>query len=190
MFKLVVGLGNPGKAYLNTRHNIGAEFAAQLAFKYALNLKLNNKFHGFVADWSVNNSDGKLLVPNTFMNLSGAAVAAVANFYKILPEHILIAHDELDLPVGAVRLKQGGGTGGHNGLRDICAKLGGKDFWRLRLGIGHPGHSSQVSNYVLSKPPISEQEILQTSIEQVLACWTQIASGEISSVMQILHSKK
>ena len=145
--KLIVGLGNPGPQYEQTRHNAGAWYVNALAHDYSIPLQLETKFFGHVGRGMIGNSDCRLLIPNTFMNLSGKAVGALATFYKILPDEILVAHDELDIDPGTVKLKQSGGHGGHNGLRDIISALANnRDFYRLRIGIGHPGNKSQVTN--------------------------------------------
>lgn len=150
--KLIVGLGNPGTEYANTRHNAGQDLVERLAFKTNSPLQSETKFFGFTGRSIVEHRDLKMLIPTTFMNRSGQAVAAIANFYKIDIEEILVVHDELDLPPGVARLKQGGGHGGHNGLRDIISSLGNNNnFQRLRIGIGHPGNAKLVSNYVLKK---------------------------------------
>ena len=158
---MVVGLGNPGSDYENTRHNAGALFVEALAREAGQTLRPEKKYHGLYARIQWQGLDLHLLNPSTFMNRSGQAVAALASFYRIAPEEILIAHDELDLPPGVVKCKKGGGHGGHNGLRDIIAKLGNNNgFHRLRLGIGHPGHSSQVTGFVLGRAPRAEAEHL------------------------------
>ena len=150
--QLIVGLGNPGAQYEDTRHNAGFWFVEQLARAYGGSLQPEKKFFGYAARITIGGQDVRLLTPSTFMNRSGQAVNAIATFYKIPPQAILVAHDELDHPPGIGRLKQGGGHGGHNGLRDIISSLGNnKDFCRLRIGIGHPGNSKAVVNYVLKK---------------------------------------
>src|SRR6478609_2405396 len=152
--QLIVGLGNPGREYENTRHNAGAIFVAQLASAYRANWQDEKKFSGMTAQISVDNQPVRLLLPLTYMNRSGQSVGALANFYKIAPENILVVHDELDLQPGTARLKLGGGHGGHNGLRDIVSALGNQNtFARLRIGIGHPGNAKMVADYVLKKAP-------------------------------------
>lgn len=188
--QLIVGLGNPGPEYQHTRHNAGAEFVEQLAREQGLNFSPEKKFLGQCARFSHQGQDVRLLIPTTYMNRSGQAVAALANFYRIPPEAILIAHDELDLPPGTVRLKHDGGHGGHNGLRDIIASLGGrKDFYRLRLGIGHPGQASQVTGHVLGRAPKAEQELLQANIDNVIKLLPLILAGDWSRAMQQLHTQ-
>ena len=155
--RLIVGLANPGAQYADTRHNAGAWFVTRLADQLGAKLSPDSKSFGLIARVSHQGEDVRLLIPTTFMNRSGQAIAAVAGFYKIAPAEILIAHDELDLSPGQIRLKTGGGHGGHNGLRDAIASLGNQNgFHRLRVGIGHPGDSSLVSGFVLSKVPRSE----------------------------------
>lgn len=189
--ELIVGLGNPGAEYDQTRHNAGALFVGQLARRHFGALKLENKFHGLTSRITCNGRDVRLLIPVTYMNRSGQAVAAMAGFFQIAPESILIAHDELDLPPGSARLKQGGGHGGHNGLRDIISQLGNRnDFRRLRLGIGHPGHASQVTGYVLGRAPHGEQELMDQAIDHSLDVIPEIVSGDWAAAMNRLHSHK
>jgi PTH1 family peptidyl-tRNA hydrolase len=152
--------------------------------------KMENKFHGEVCRLSVSGEDVWLLKPNTFMNLSGKAVAALARFYKVSEESVLVVHDELDIPPGQVRLKQGGGHGGHNGLRDIIAQLGSREFYRLRLGIGHPGESRDVSDYVLGKASPDEQKHIDSAIDEALRTLPQILEGQWQPAMKHLHSIK
>lgn len=188
--QLIVGLGNPGPKYEQTRHNVGFDFVDELARSKGASWKLENKFHGEVSKLLIAGNEVWLLKPNTFMNLSGKAVAALARFYKIVPESILVVHDELDIPPGQLRLKQGGGHGGHNGLRDIVAQLGSKEFLRLRVGIGHPGVSRDVSNYVLGKAPQSEQQDIDAAINEALRSLPQIMEGDLQPAMNRLHSIK
>lgn len=189
--KLIVGLGNPGPEYDQTRHNAGALFVELLARHMGVHLSPEKKYFGLTAKFSHKGQDIRLLIPTTYMNRSGQAVSSLANFFRIKPEEILVAHDELDMPPGVAKLKQGGGHGGHNGLRDIIASLGNQNnFLRLRLGIGHPGHSSQVSNYVLSRAPRTEQEQLASSIDFALGVLPDLLDGNLSRAMQQLHSQK
>ncbi|MVW75040.1 aminoacyl-tRNA hydrolase [Pseudomonas xionganensis] len=189
--QLIVGLGNPGPEYDQTRHNAGALFVERLADRERANLSLDKKYFGLVGKFSHQGRDVRLLIPTTYMNRSGQAVAALANFFRITPDAILVAHDELDMPPGVAKLKQGGGHGGHNGLRDIIAQLGNQNnFHRLRLGIGHPGHSSMVSNFVLGRAPRSEQELLDTSIDFALGVLPEILAGDWTVAMRKLHSQK
>jgi PTH1 family peptidyl-tRNA hydrolase len=187
--QLVVGLGNPGPQYEKTRHNAGFWFIDAIARAHGISLKLESKFHGEFGKGYIDGEEVWLLKPLTFMNKSGQGIAALARFYKIDAENILIAHDELDLPPGTVRLKKGGGHGGHNGLRDTIAQLGSKEFHRLRLGIGHPGHASQVSGYVLSKASISDQQLLEQAVEKALDNLSLILCGDLQKAMNQLHSQ-
>jgi len=189
--ELIVGLGNPGAQYEQTRHNAGFWFVEAVARCHGGSFKSENKFHGEACKVRVNGEELWLLKPMTFMNKSGQAIAALAKFYKIAPEAILVAHDELDLPPGDIRLKKGGGHGGHNGLRDTIAQLGNnKDFQRLRIGIGHPGHSSQVTGYVLGKAPSDEQIEMERAIERALDVLPLAISGEMQKAMNLLHSNR
>ncbi|KDN12818.1 aminoacyl-tRNA hydrolase [Snodgrassella communis] len=188
-FRLIVGLGNPGSEYEHTRHNIGFDFIDELAKLWKTSLKEEKKFFGQVARVNLNVGEVWLLKPLTFMNKSGTAVQALAKFYKILPEDILIIHDELDIPCGQVRFKKGGSNGGHNGLKDIQAWLGTAEFYRLRIGIGHPGDRNLVIHYVLHKPRAQEQSLITEAMQKSLAAIPQMLTGEYSSVQQQLHSK-
>ncbi|NVK10883.1 MAG: aminoacyl-tRNA hydrolase [Gammaproteobacteria bacterium] len=187
--KLIVGLGNPGRDYERTRHNAGADFVTELARHYGAQLTSDSKLFGLVGRITVGGHDLRLINPTTYMNRSGQAVAAIANFYKILPNEILVAHDELDLPCGVAKLKFAGGHGGHNGLRDIIASLGNsKDFYRLRLGIDHPGNSKAVANYVLKRATQSEQLDIDNAIDRSIKVTDLIAAGEFEKAMNSLHS--
>lgn len=189
MIKLIVGLGNPGAEYEHTRHNAGAIFVAELARQHHVSLKPEKKFHGLYAKAHIHGQDVHLLFPSTFMNKSGQAVQALAQFYKIQPEEMLVAHDELDIPAGTMKLKQGGGHGGQNGLRDIIAKLGGnKNFARLRLGIGHPGHASKVTGHVLGKLGKQESAELDDIINEAARYLPEILRGDWQKAMNHLHS--
>ena len=183
--RLIVGLGNPGPEYEATRHNVGFWFVDQLADKLKISLTPQAKFYGRAG----RAGELWLLQPTTYMNRSGQSVAALANFYKISPAEILVIHDELDLPPGGIRLKQGGGNGGHNGLKDIQAKLGTPDFWRLRLGIGHPGDRNEVINYVLKAPRREEQEPIDQAIDRCLLAWPKLGAGDYAAAQQALHGK-
>ncbi len=185
---LIVGLGNPGSEYERTRHNAGFFFIDALAERQGVSLRRESKFHGEAAKVQIGGHQVWLLKPDTFMNRSGQSLAALANFYKIPIESVLVVHDELDLEPGVVRLKKGGGHGGHNGLRDIIARTGSKDFWRLRLGIGHPGHSSKVTGFVLGKPSTDERIELDRAIDRVLDELPAILGGEQQKAMNRLHS--
>ncbi|MHB9101576.1 MAG: aminoacyl-tRNA hydrolase [Sulfuricella sp.] len=187
--RLIVGLGNPGREYEATRHNAGFWWVDAVAAGKSASFKPEKKFHGLAARLAVNNREVWLLKPETFMNLSGRAVSALAGFYKIAPDEILVVHDELDLPPGAVRLKKGGGHGGHNGLKDLIAQLGTPDFWRLRLGIGHPGDRDAVVNFVLNAPQRGEQEMIDAAVVASLAALPQLLSGDFPAAMIKLHTK-
>lgn len=187
--KLITGLGNPGPSYLDTRHNAGQCFVEAIAAHYRIPLTSDKKFFGLYGSGNIEGHDIKLLVPTTYMNRSGQSVAAVCNFYKITPDQLLVAHDELDFAPGLVKLKQGGSHGGHNGLRDIISALGNNNsFHRLRIGIGHPGDSKQVSDYVLKKAPAADNEKIQACIEQAIHQLPDILSGNWQSAMRQLHS--
>ncbi len=189
--KLIVGLGNPGPQYTQTRHNAGVWYVEALAKDYSIPLQLENRFFGHTGRGMIGNKDCRLLIPNTFMNLSGKAVGALATFYKILPDEILVAHDELDIDPGTVKLKKSGGHGGHNGLRDIIKSLANcRDFYRLRIGIGHPGDKSQVTNFVLGKAQKQEQRAIDESIDEALRHTRDIISGQHDQVMQSMHGFK
>ena len=189
--QLIVGLGNPGPEYDQTRHNAGALFVERVAASQRVNLSVDRKYFGLVGKFNHQGREVRLLIPTTYMNRSGQSVAALANFFKLKPEEILVAHDELDMPPGVAKLKQGGGHGGHNGLRDIIAQLGNQNnFHRLRLGIGHPGHASLVSGYVLGRAPRSEQELLDQSIDFALDVLPEILAGDWTVAMRKLHSQK
>lgn len=185
--QLIVGLGNPGSQYENTRHNAGFWFVDELARQNQSSFKPDKKHHGDICKINLGGNEVRLLKPNTFMNRSGQAVASLANFFKIPAENILVAHDELDFPVGKVRLKLGGGHGGHNGLRDIIAKLGTKNFMRLRIGIDHPGSSDQVTGYVLGKPQQKEYNLIINSLDNAIAVCDLLAKGDIQKATQNLH---
>ncbi|MFZ5934559.1 aminoacyl-tRNA hydrolase [Pseudomonas sp. HS6-2] len=189
--QLIVGLGNPGPEYEQTRHNAGALFVERIASAQRVSLTADKKYFGLTAKFSHQGNDVRLLIPTTYMNRSGQAVAALANFFRIKPEAILVAHDELDLPPGVAKLKRGGGHGGHNGLRDIIAQLGNQnDFHRLRLGIGHPGDAKLVSNFVLGRAPRAEQEKLDASIDFALGVLPDVLAGDFAKSMRELHSQK
>lgn len=183
---LIVGLGNPGSNYSETRHNAGFWFVDELARQQHLAFRGENKFHGETC--RLPSANTWLLKPSTFMNRSGQAIAALARFYRIPLTQILVVHDELDLPCGTARLKRGGGHGGHNGLRDTIQQCGGKDFLRLRIGIDHPGHKEQVSDYVLSKPSQADRQAIVQALENALAVFPLIARGELQKAMTQLHS--
>ena len=187
--KMIVGLGNPGSEYEQTRHNAGFWFIDELAWQYKATLKEEKKFFGSVARISISGSDLWLLKPATFMNRSGQAVAALAQFYKIKPEEILVVHDELDIPCGRIKFKLGGGNGGHNGLKDIQARLGTPDFYRLRLGIDHPGDRNLVVGYVLNKPSPKHKQQIDEAINKSLKAVPMLLAGEWEEAVRFLHSK-
>ncbi|EFC88759.1 aminoacyl-tRNA hydrolase [Neisseria mucosa ATCC 25996] len=187
--KMIVGLGNPGSEYEQTRHNAGFWFIDELAWQYKATLKEEKKFFGSVARISISGSDLWLLKPATFMNRSGQAVATLAQFYKIKPEEILVVHDELDIPCGRIKFKLGGGNGGHNGLKDIQARLGTPDFYRLRLGIDHPGDRNLVVGYVLNKPSPEHRQQIDEAINKSLKAVPMLLAGEWEEAVRFLHSK-
>ena len=184
---LIVGLGNPGSQYDQTRHNAGFWYVDELARQYNGQFKLEKKYNAEICNILVSGEKITLLKPRTFMNLSGQPVAGFANFFKIPADQVLVAHDELDFEPGKIKLKQGGGHGGHNGLRDIIARLGNKNFLRLRIGIGHPGHSSEVSNYVLGKPSQDDRISINNSIDSATNVTKDIIVGDTQKAMQNLH---
>ncbi len=186
--KLIAGLGNPGAEYESMRHNAGFWWVDELARLHGASFRNETKFHGLATRMNSHGQEVFLLKPQTFMNVSGSAVAALALFYKILPDQILVVHDELDLPPGAARLKQGGGHGGHNGLKDIIAHLGSKDFWRLRIGIGHPGERAEVVNYVLNAPRKEEQTLIEGAMQRAQDVAPLIIEGKLEAAMLKLHS--
>lgn len=189
--QLIVGLGNPGPEYEQSRHNAGALFVERLARQQGVSLSADRKYFGLVGKFSHQGRDVRLLIPTTYMNRSGQSVAALANFFRIAPAAILVAHDELDMPPGTAKLKVGGGHGGHNGLRDIIAQLGNQNsFHRLRLGIGHPGDKNLVSGFVLGRAPRSEQEKLEASIDFALDVLPEMLAGDWTKAMHKLHSQK
>lgn len=189
--QLIVGLGNPGREYENTRHNAGAIFVAALAEAYRANWQEEKKFFGVTAQITIDNQPVRLLLPLTYMNRSGQSVGAIANFYKIAPENILIVHDELDLLPSTARLKLGGGHGGHNGLRDIIGALANQNtFARLRIGIGHPGNAKMVADYVLKKAPAAEYNLMEDSITRALHAIPDVVTGQMDKAMLNLHSEK
>lgn len=189
--KLIVGLANPGAKYEETRHNAGEWLINELARMYNVSLKEEAKYFGKVAKINTAQGEVRLLVPTTFMNLSGKAVGALANFYRIKPEEILVAHDELDLPPGSVKLKKGGGHGGHNGLKDIIAALGNnKEFYRVRIGIGHPGHKDLVAAYVLGKPAPQEKELINAGVDESSRCIEILLKDGIVKATNRLNSFK
>ncbi len=187
--KVIVGLGNPGPKYTETRHNAGFWFIEQVARKYGATFRSDKKFHGEVAKASIEGKDIWLLKPDTFMNRSGLAVQSLLSFYRITADQLLVAHDEIDLPPGTIKLKTGGGHGGHNGLRDIISQLATKDFHRLRIGVGHPGSKDQVVDYVLRNASLDDRISIDRDIDDAVAVMPELASGDMERAMHILHSK-
>lgn len=186
--KLIVGLANPGSEYAQTRHNAGEWFVEALLQSTPDTLKSESKFFANHTQSAINDIPVRLMIPSTYMNESGKAVAAYAQFYKINPDEILVAHDELDLEPGTARLKQGGGHGGHNGLRHIIQALGTPNFHRLRIGIGHPGNKNQVTNYVLHKPSSDEKKLIDDAIIDGLRVMPLVMSDNMPEAMKQLHT--
>jgi len=183
-----VGLGNPGPRHSGNRHNAGFWFVQRLCAACGGELRTQAKFFGKTAAIEIGGSKIRLLCPETYMNLSGRSIAAMCGYFQIEPEHALIAHDEIDLPVGTVRFKASGGHGGHNGLRSTIESFGGRDgFRRLRIGVGHPGSKSQVIHYVLSDPPAGEASIIESRISDAIAVLPQAAAGDWEGAMRVLH---
>jgi len=193
VLKLIVGLGNPGEKYARTRHNAGFWFADELARRYGGVFRAESRHQGELARVRVALDGGAqseiwLLKPNTYMNKSGGAISSLANFYKVAPAEVLVAHDELDLPVGVARLKLGGGHGGHNGLRDTIATLGA-DFWRMRLGIGHPGHKDLVHDYVLQRAPADQERAIETAVNNAADVLPVLLAQGTEKAMNRLHTQ-
>ena len=190
MIKLFVGLGNPGPEYEATRHNAGCWWIEHLARELKVTLSMDKGYHGLVARTTVNGQTVWLLAPQTFMNLSGKSVAALARFFKIAPQEILVAHDELDIAPGEAKLKLGGSHAGHNGLRDIHAQLGTDDYWRLRLGVGHPGVKAEVVNWVLKKPSLDHRIAIDQAIDRSLKALPHFIAGEMDKATMLVHTSK
>src|SRR5450830_1414292 len=190
MIKLFVGLGNPGPEYQFTRHNAGFWWLDAVARELKANLVMDKTYHGLVARVTVNGQAVWLLKPQTFMNLSGKSVAALANFFKIAPEHILVVHDELDIVPGEAKLKLGGSHAGHNGLRDIHAQLGTDQYWRLRLGIGHPGNKAEVVHWVLKKPSLDHRIAIDQTIDRALKALPPFLAGDMEAATRLVHTSK
>jgi len=186
--RLIVGLGNPGARYEGTRHNAGFLLVDLLARRHGGSFKSESRFYGQACRISLQGRECWLLRPSTYMNRSGQSVSSLANYFKIAPEQMLVAHDELDLPAGAARLKQGGGHAGHNGLRDIISALGGRDFWRLRLGIGRPEDGRQVVDYVLGRPSREDAAALEQAVVSAADLLPEILAGEFQRAMHQLHT--
>ncbi len=190
MIKLFVGLGNPGPDYELTRHNAGFWWLDEVAHALKVVPLMDKSYHGMVARTSVNGQTVWLLKPQTFMNLCGKSVAALARFFKIEPQEILVAHDELDIVPGEAKLKLGGSHAGHNGLRDIHAQLGTDAYWRLRLGVGHPGDKSDVVNWVLKKPSLDHRVAIDQSIDRALKALPHLLAGEMDKATMLVHTSK
>jgi PTH1 family peptidyl-tRNA hydrolase len=187
--KVIVGLGNPGAKYTETRHNAGFWFVEEVAHKYGASFRNEKKFFGDLARVTVEGREIWLLKPETFMNRSGQSVQALLSFYRINADQLLVAHDEIDLPPGTAKLKTGGGHGGHNGLRDIINHLGTKDFHRLRIGVGHPGSKDQVVNFVLNNPTRDERDLIDRDIDDAVCVMPELAKGSLEQAMHKLHSR-
>ena len=185
--RLVVGLGNPGAEYTETRHNAGFWFCERLADELGVRFSPESRFHGLAAN--ARSAGVWLLMPQTFMNRSGQSVGALARFYRIAPSEILVVHDELDIPPGQLRLKFGGGLGGHNGLKDTSAHLGTNDYWRLRIGIGHPGDRNEVVKFVLKPPRREEREEIDAAIDRALSAWPLLAGGNWTAATTRLNTR-
>jgi len=186
--RLIVGLGNPGADYVDSRHNAGFWMIDMLAADRGASFRFDKRYNADLGKLSGDGRDIYLQKPLAFMNRSGQAVAALVRYFKIEPGEILVMHDELDLPPGTNRIKQGGGHGGHNGLRDVISHLGSREFFRLRIGIGHPGDSSQVTNYVLHKPSAADLRAIEAANRDTLAVMPLVLEGRIDKAMQALHS--
>jgi PTH1 family peptidyl-tRNA hydrolase len=185
---LIIGLGNPGSKYAETRHNAGFWFLGELLRRLNGVTRTQTRLHAELVRMDVYGKTSVLAMPNTFMNHSGQSVRAIQDYYQIPVRNVLVAYDELDLPVGTARLKQGGGHGGHNGIRDICRHLPDHDFLRLRIGIGHPGVKDQVTDYVLSRPPSAEELLIRQSIDAALEVLPAVLNGQLAAAMKNLHT--
>jgi|SRR6266567_2182605 len=187
--KLIAGLGNPGKKHEKDRHNVGFWFVSRLASGERVELKAVAKYHGLVGKMERPAGELRFLLPQTYMNLSGKSVGTLARYYKIQPDEVLVVHDELDFPPGVAKLKLGGGVAGHNGLKDIAVQLGTHGFWRLRIGIGHPGNKDLVADYVLTPPPVPERELIETALERCMGASGLLLNGDMEAAMLKLHTK-
>lgn len=190
MIRLIAGLGNPGPEYADTRHNAGFWFVDEAARLLKTSLQMERGHFGLVARANVAGQSVWLVEPQTYMNLSGKSVASLARFFKIAPEEVLVVHDELDLPPGEAKLKKGGGHAGHNGLRDIHAQLGTPDYWRLRIGIGHPGDRADVAAWVLKRPPQEQRTLIEDSIAHSLKAWPALLAADMDKAAQQIHTTK
>lgn len=188
--RLIVGLGNPGAEYEATRHNAGFWFVDRLAQRQSQDFRSESRHHGQVCKLMLHGQECRLLKPMTYMNRSGQSVASLANYFRIAPGEILVAHDELDLPPGEIRLKTGGGHAGHNGLRDIISALGSRDFHRLRIGIDHPNQRGAVVDYVLGRPSKADREAILDALETAIDCLDDVATGQLQKAMNRLHTRR
>ncbi|MBS0290165.1 MAG: aminoacyl-tRNA hydrolase [Proteobacteria bacterium] len=186
--QLIVGLGNPGPDYAKTRHNVGFWFVEMLCEQQRAAFAPEPKFKSLMTQISIDGHTCRVLQPVTYMNRSGEAIQAVLNFFKLKPDEMLVIHDELDLPCGSARLKFDGGHGGHNGLRDIISRLGTNQFYRLRLGISHPGSKEEVLNYVLHKPSLSDKQKILEAIDKSMSVLSDVVAGKIDKAMNHLHT--
>ena len=190
MIKLFVGLGNPGPEYEATRHNVGFWWIDALARQLKVSLAMDRSYYGLVARTTIAGQTVWLLEPQTFMNLSGKSVAALARFFKIAPQEMLVVHDELDIAPGEAKLKLGGSHAGHNGLRDIHAQMGTDDYWRLRIGVGHPGVKSEVVNWVLKKPMLDHRIAIDQCIDRTLKALPHLMAGDMDKATMLIHTSK
>lgn len=188
--KLIVGLGNPGPEHIANRHNAGYWFVDQLSEDYSLRFRPENKFQAEVCRWQSPEFDCRIAKPVTYMNRSGMAVAALVNFFKIPPGEMLVVHDEIDLDAGVARLKFSGGHGGNNGLRDIIEHLGTRDFYRLRIGVGHPGSSDKVTSHVLGRPSAEDERLILQAIDEAISVLPELLHGEYQKAMTKLHTQQ
>jgi len=187
--RLIAGLGNPGRRHERDRHNVGFWFVAALAARNRVEVRAEPRFHGVLGKLAQPQGDVWFVMPQTYMNLSGKSVGALARYYKVQPEECLVVHDELDFLPGVAKLKQGGGVAGHNGLKDIAAQLGTQGYWRLRIGIGHPGDKDLVADYVLSSPPAAERDLIVSAIDRCLDVAPFLLAGDMHAAMLKLHTK-
>jgi len=186
--RLIAGLGNPGRKHERDRHNVGFWYVSRLALLHKLEMRSQSRFHGLVGKLGSAGEEVWLVMPQTYMNASGMAVGSLARFYKIAPEECLVVHDELDFPPGVAKLKRGGGVAGHNGLKDVAAQLGTPDYWRLRIGIGHPGDKNVVADYVLSSPPAAERELIESALTRCLEHSPLLIAGDMRAAMLRIHT--
>ena len=187
--RLIAGLGNPGRKHERDRHNVGFRFVSRLAERHRLALKSEARYHGLIGRLVLPGGDVWLAMPQTDMNASGKCVGAPSRFYKVAPEECLVVHDELDFTPGVAKLKEGGGVAGHNGLKDIAEHFGTQHFWRLRIGIGHPGDKDLVADYVLSQPAPDERELIEQAVEKCLEVSPLLLDGDMRAAMLKLHTK-